>query len=34
VRTGAAPITDGVDGVANMRVVDAIYERAGLGRRG
>ncbi len=26
--------TDGVDGVANMRVIDAIYEKAGMKRRG
>jgi predicted dehydrogenase len=26
--------TDGADGVANMKVIDAVYERAGLPRRG
>jgi predicted dehydrogenase len=32
---GEAPIpTDGEHGIANMRVIDAIYEKAGLGRRG
>ncbi|MBX3015278.1 MAG: Gfo/Idh/MocA family oxidoreductase [Caldilineaceae bacterium] len=27
-------LTDGRDGVANMRVIDAVYEKAGLKRRG
>ena len=27
-------LTDGRDGVANMRVIDAVYEKAGLQRRG
>ncbi len=32
---GEAPIvTDGADAVRNMRVIDAIYDRAGLNRRG
>jgi predicted dehydrogenase len=32
---GEAPMaTDGADGVRNMRVIDAIYDRAGLKRRG
>ncbi|MDJ0869416.1 MAG: Gfo/Idh/MocA family oxidoreductase [Myxococcota bacterium] len=34
VRNGTALPTDGRDGVANMRVIDAVYERAGLPRRG
>ena len=34
VRAGAALATDGRDGVANRRVVDAIYEAAGLPTRG
>ncbi len=34
VRAGAALATDGRDGVANMQVVDAIYEAAGLPPRG
>jgi predicted dehydrogenase len=34
VREGAAFPTHPADAVANMRVIDAIYERAGLGRRG
>jgi predicted dehydrogenase len=34
VQEGAAFPTDAADGAANMRVIDAIYERAGLGRRG
>ncbi len=34
VREGAPLPTDARDGVANMRVIDAIYERAGLPRRG
>jgi predicted dehydrogenase len=34
VLAGARFPTDAADGVANMRVIDAIYEAAGLGRRG
>ena len=34
LRTGASPLTDGPDGVANMRVIDAIYRAAGLPLRG
>ena len=34
LRGGPPMPTDGVHGVANMRVIDAIYERAGLPRRG
>jgi predicted dehydrogenase len=34
VRTGTPPPTDGRDGVANMTVIDAVYERAGLPLRG
>jgi len=34
VRTGKPPPTDGRDGVANMAVIDAIYEHAGLAPRG
>jgi predicted dehydrogenase len=34
VRAGAALATDGRDGVANMQVIDAIYEAAGLAPRG
>jgi predicted dehydrogenase len=34
VRGGPSMPTDAADGVANMRVIDAIYERAGLRRRG
>ncbi len=34
VRDGAELPTDGRDGVANMAVIDAIYEKAGLPRRG
>jgi predicted dehydrogenase len=34
VRNRTPPPTDGVDGVANMRVIDAIYDQAGLPRRG
>jgi predicted dehydrogenase len=34
VREGVAMPTDGAHGVANMRVIDAIYEKAGLPRRG
>jgi predicted dehydrogenase len=34
VRAGAALATDGRDGVANMQVIDSIYEAAGLAPRG
>ncbi|MEN8181091.1 MAG: Gfo/Idh/MocA family oxidoreductase [Myxococcota bacterium] len=34
VRAGAALPTDGRDGVANMKVIDALYEAAGLSPRG
>jgi predicted dehydrogenase len=34
VREGGPATTDAADGVANMRVVDAIYQAAGLPRRG
>ena len=34
VRDGQALPTDARDGVANMRVIDAVYDRAGLPRRG
>ena len=34
VRQGTPCPTDAADGVANMRVIDAIYEKAGLQRRG
>jgi predicted dehydrogenase len=34
VREGVPMASDAADGVANMRVVDAIYDRAGLRRRG
>ncbi len=34
VREGVAMPSDGADGVRNMRVIDAAYEKAGLGRRG
>lgn len=34
VRSGERLPTDGVDGVHNMRVIDRIYEKAGLPRRG
>ena len=34
VRSRTPPPTDGVDAIANMRVIDAIYEKAGLPRRG
>jgi predicted dehydrogenase len=34
VRGGALMPTDEADGIANMRVIDAIYERAGLRARG
>ncbi len=34
VRSGTPPITDVRDAIANMRVIDAVYERAGFYRRG
>jgi predicted dehydrogenase len=34
VRAGAAGPTGPEDAIANMRVIDAIYDKAGLGRRG
>jgi predicted dehydrogenase len=34
VNSGTPVLTSARDGVANMRVIDAIYERAGLPRRG
>lgn len=34
VRRRTAPPTDAVDAIANMRVIDAVYARAGLPRRG
>ncbi|MEZ4656960.1 MAG: Gfo/Idh/MocA family oxidoreductase [Caldilineaceae bacterium] len=34
VRGGASILTDAQDAVANMRVIDAVYEAAGLKRRG
>ncbi len=34
IRTGEPPITDPADAVANMRVIDAIYQAAGLQPRG
>jgi predicted dehydrogenase len=34
VRDRIAPPTDGTDGIANMRVIDAVYDKAGLPRRG
>jgi predicted dehydrogenase len=34
VRDGAAVPTGGADAIANMRVIDAIYAKAGLPRRG
>jgi predicted dehydrogenase len=34
VLRGKPPITGPADSIANMRVIDAIYEKAGLGRRG
>lgn len=34
VRTRRPPPTDGEDGVANMRVIDAVYAAAGLPQRG
>ncbi|HYC24143.1 MAG TPA: Gfo/Idh/MocA family oxidoreductase [Candidatus Bathyarchaeia archaeon] len=34
LRGGPRMPTDAVDGIANMRVIDAIYDRAGLKRRG
>jgi hypothetical protein len=30
----ATMATDAVDAIANMRVIDAIYDKAGLKRRG
>lgn len=34
IREGAPVVTDGANGVANMRVIDSIYEHAGLNPRG
>lgn len=34
IRGQRSLLTDGRDGVANMRVIDAVYEKAGLQRRG
>jgi predicted dehydrogenase len=34
VRTRHVPPTDPADAIANMRVIDAVYEKAGLPRRG
>jgi predicted dehydrogenase len=34
VQGKGAPLTDGRDGVANLRVIDAVYEKAGLNVRG
>jgi predicted dehydrogenase len=34
VRNGTALPTDAADGIANMRVIDAVYEKAGLPKRG
>ncbi|MDH3213454.1 MAG: Gfo/Idh/MocA family oxidoreductase [Myxococcales bacterium] len=34
VRSGAPMVTDARDAVANMRVIDAVYDKAGLKRRG
>jgi predicted dehydrogenase len=34
VREGVPMPTDAADGVRNMRVIDAVYEKSGLGRRG
>jgi predicted dehydrogenase len=34
VRTGVTPITGPADAIANMRVIDAVYDAAGLPRRG
>jgi predicted dehydrogenase len=34
LRSGEPPLTDGRDGIANMAVIDAIYEAAGLPLRG
>ena len=34
VRGGPPMVSDPADGIANMRVIDAVYEAAGLGRRG
>jgi predicted dehydrogenase len=33
-REGVPPLTTSADGVANMRVIDAVYDAAGLKRRG
>lgn len=33
VQGKGTPLTDGRDGVANLRVIDAVYEKAGLQRR-
>jgi predicted dehydrogenase len=34
VRGGAKMATDARDGIHNMRVIDAVYDRAGMKRRG
>ncbi len=34
VRGGTPMVTDARDAVANMRVIDAVYDKAGLKRRG
>jgi predicted dehydrogenase len=34
IRDGAPIVTDAANGVATMRVIDAIYDHAGLKRRG
>lgn len=34
IQNGGPLLTDGQDGVANMRVIDAVYEKAGLKPRG
>ena len=34
VRGGPPALTDGQDAIANMRVIDAVYEKAGMQRRG
>jgi predicted dehydrogenase len=34
IRTGTPPATDGWDGVANMRVIDSVYRKAGMKVRG
>jgi predicted dehydrogenase len=34
VRDGAPVPTGGADAIANMRVIDAVYAKAGLPRRG